>query len=112
MKKQTKRKMHRCTCKICAKHPYGKTAQQHQAINRVLVELNERNRRRFVGVLANEQGRGGTSQLAEITGLAEQRLFEVVKKLNVGTRNYHQEFVVQEQDVFWSKKTTKDFEGT
>jgi len=104
MKKKTKRKMHRCTCNNCAKHPYGKTAQQHQAINRVLVELNERNRRRFVGVLANEQGRGGTSQLAEITGLS--------RTMNVRTRNYHQEFVVQEQDVFWSKKTTKDFERT
>ncbi|MBI5945644.1 MAG: hypothetical protein HY864_14885 [Chloroflexi bacterium] len=68
--KKAKRKIHRCTCKSCAKHPYEKTAQQHQAINRVLLELNERNRRRFVGVLANEKGRGGTSQLAEITGLS------------------------------------------
>lgn len=104
MKKKTKRKIHKCTCKSCAKHPYGKAAQQHQAINRVLLELNEKNRRRFVGVLANEQGRGGTSQLAEITGLAEQRLFEVVKRSNIRARNFRQEFVVREQDVFWSKK--------
>jgi hypothetical protein len=79
---------------------YGKTARQHQAINRVLLKLNERNRRRFVGVLANEQGRGGTSQLAEITDQAEQRLFEVVKRLNIRTRNYRQEFVMHEQDEF------------
>jgi len=70
MQKKTKRKIHSCTCKSCQRHPYGKTAQQHQAINRVLLELNERNKRRFVGVLANQQGRGGTSQLAEITGLS------------------------------------------
>ncbi|MDP1962936.1 MAG: hypothetical protein Q8K93_12125 [Reyranella sp.] len=70
MQKKTKQKIHRCTCERCKKHPYGKTAQQHQAINRVLLELNERNKRRFVGVLANQQGRGGTSQLAEITGLS------------------------------------------
>jgi len=70
MQKKTKRVIHRCTCKSCQTHPYGKTAKQHQAINRVLLELNERNKRRFVGVLANEQGRGGTSQLAEITGLS------------------------------------------
>lgn len=70
MNKKTKQKIHKCTCKSCVKYPYGKIAQQHQAINRVLLELNERNRRRFVGVLANEQGRGGTSQLAEITGLS------------------------------------------
>jgi len=81
MKKKTKRKIHRCTCKGCAKHPYGKTAQQHQAINRVLLELNERNRRRFVGVLANEQGRGGTSQLAEITGLSRTTIVRGRKEI-------------------------------
>jgi hypothetical protein len=93
MKKKTKREMHRCICKSCSKHPYGKTAQQHQAINRVLVELNERNRRRFVGVLANEQGRGGTSQLAEITGLSRttivrgrQEIEHSNKKLPSGIR--------------------------
>jgi hypothetical protein len=65
-----KRKIHNCTCKSCQLHPYGKTAKQHQAINRVLFDLNERNRRQFVGVLANQRGRGGVSQLAEITGLS------------------------------------------
>jgi hypothetical protein len=93
MKKKNKRKDHSCTCKSCVKHPYGKTAKQHQAINRVLLELNERNRRRFVGVLANEQGRGGTSQLAEITGLSRttivrgrQEIEQSNKKLSSGIR--------------------------
>ena len=70
MQKQTKRRIHSCSCENCQLHPYGKTAKQHQAINRVLLELNERNKRRFIGVLANQQGHGGTSQLAEITGLS------------------------------------------
>ena len=87
MKKKTKRKIHRCTCKSCAKHPYGKTAQQHQAINRVLLELNERNRRRFVGVLANEQGRGGTSQLAEITGLSRTTIVRGRKEIEHSGKN-------------------------
>lgn len=65
-----KRKIHNCTCQNCHLHPYSKTAKQHQAINRVLLDLNERNKRQFVGVLANQRGRGGTSQLAEITGLS------------------------------------------
>jgi hypothetical protein len=81
MKKKTKRKIHRCTCESCVKHPYGKTAKQHQAINRVLLELNERNRRRFVGVLANEQGHGGTSQLAEITGLSRTTIIRGRKEI-------------------------------
>ena len=70
MRNKTKRRIHNCTCESCQLHPYGKTAKQHQAINRVLLELNERNKRRFIGVLANQRGRGGTSQLAEITGLS------------------------------------------
>jgi hypothetical protein len=67
---KAKRKVHHCKCKECQVHPYGQIAKQHQAINRVLAELNERNRRRFAGVLANEQGRGGISQTALITGLS------------------------------------------
>lgn len=67
---KTKRRVHSCRCESCQLHPHGKTAKEHQAINRVLVDLNERNKRRFVGVLANQRGRGGTSQLAEITGLS------------------------------------------
>ena len=70
MSDKAKRRIHRCTCKSCRLPPYGKIAKQHKAVNRVLLELNERNRRRFVGVLANERGRGGTSQLAKVTGLS------------------------------------------
>lgn len=81
MKKKTNRKIHKCTCKNCAKHPHGRTAKQHQAINRVLLELNEGNRRRFVGVLANEQGRGGTSLLAEITGLSRTTIVRGRKEI-------------------------------
>jgi len=70
MSNKTKRRIHQCTCQSCQLHPHGKVAKQHKAINRVLLELNERNRRRFVGVLANERGRGGTAQLAQVTGLS------------------------------------------
>jgi hypothetical protein len=45
------------------------------------MELNEKNRRRFVGVLANEQGRGGTSQLAEITGLSRTTIVRGRKEI-------------------------------
>ena len=74
MQKKIKRRIHRCSCENCQLPPYGKTAKEHQAINRVLLELNERNKRRFIGVLANQQGRGGTSQLAEITGLSRRTI--------------------------------------
>ena len=70
MRNKAKQRIHNCICESCQLHPYGKTAKQHQAINRVLLELNERNKRRFVGVLANQRGRGGTSQLSKVTGLS------------------------------------------
>ena len=91
MKKKTKRKIHRCTCKSCAKHPHGKAAKQHKAINRVLLELNERNRRRFVGVLANEQGRGGTSQLAEVTGLSRTTIARGRKEIEQSDKKLRSE---------------------
>jgi hypothetical protein len=74
MENKTKRKIHRCTCKNCQLHPYSKAAKQHQAINRALLELNERSKRQFVAVLANQQGRGGASHLAEITGVSRKTI--------------------------------------
>jgi hypothetical protein len=45
-------------------------AKQHRAINRVLATLNEKYRRRLVGLLALQLGRGGVKGLAAITGLS------------------------------------------
>jgi hypothetical protein len=67
-------------------HPYGKEAKQHQAINRVLAELNERNKRRFAGVLANEEGRGGISHLAEITGLSRTTIARGCREIERANR--------------------------
>ena len=61
---------HRCTCTICGEHPYSRAATEHRAINRVLSTLNEKSRRRFVGLLALQWGRGSVERLNEITGLS------------------------------------------
>jgi hypothetical protein len=66
---------HTCTCTICRLHPYSHVAQQHRAINRVLASLNERNRRRFVGLLAIQWGRGSILRLAQITGLSRNTIY-------------------------------------
>jgi hypothetical protein len=87
MSGKIKRKVHCCKCTDCQSHPYGQIAKQHQAINRVLAELNERNRRRFAGVLANEQGRGGTSQLAIITGLSRTTIARGRHEIERSNRN-------------------------
>ncbi len=74
MSKFRKRRIHRCECKTCNDHPYGAVAQQHQAINRVLATLDEQNRRRFVGLLAIQQGDRGIAPLARITGLSRNTI--------------------------------------
>lgn len=70
MKRRTKRIEHGCTCLTCQAHPHSAVAQEHRAINRVLMALNEKSRRRFAGLLALQWGRGGVERLSQITGLS------------------------------------------
>jgi hypothetical protein len=80
---------HRCTCTICCEHPYSSTAKEHRAINRVLSTLNEKSRRRFVGLLALQWGRGSVERLSEITDLSRPTIrrgrAEVQKVERAGT---------------------------
>jgi hypothetical protein len=66
------RGVHVCTCQECHSHPYSKHAQEHRAINRVVAGLDERNRRRFVGLLAVAWGPGAIQPLSVITGLSRK----------------------------------------
>jgi len=70
MATQAGRSNHICTCDLCREHPYSTVAEHHRAINRVLITLDEKNRRRFVGLLTLQWGRGGVQRLSEITGLS------------------------------------------
>lgn len=62
--------IHACKCSRCQLHPYSALARQHKAINRVLATLDEKNRRRFVGLLAIQWGPGSIQPLSQITGLS------------------------------------------
>jgi hypothetical protein len=70
MSRSSRRRIHRCSCEACQCHPYTSVAQQHRAINRVLATLDERNRRRFVGLLAIQGGGRSIAPLSCITGLS------------------------------------------
>lgn len=74
MKQSSKSEMHRCTCQTCKQHPYSALAREHEAINRVVAGLDEKNRRRFVGLLAFQWGRGGIQRLIEITGTSRNTI--------------------------------------
>lgn len=65
-----KRQAQVCQCPLCQHHPSAATAKEHAAINRVVATLNEKSRRRFVGLLALQWGRGSLERLSEITGLS------------------------------------------
>ena len=67
---QKKRHVDQCRCRVCSQHPYGRQAQQHKAINRVVASFDEKSRRRCVGLLALQLGRGGLERAHEITGLS------------------------------------------
>ena len=74
MATQSGQSSHVCTCDMCRRHPYSAVAEHHRAINRVLVTLDEKNRRRFVGLLAHQWGWGGVQRLIEITGLSRNTI--------------------------------------
>ena len=74
MKPKPRRSVHQCTCSQCQRQPYSGTAEEHRAINRVLATLDEHNRRRFVGLLAHQWGRGGVQHLHFITGLSRMTI--------------------------------------
>ena len=68
--KQLTREVHGCKCDECNDHPRSDIAREHRAINRIMLTLNEKNRRRFGGVLALQLGHGGVEQVRRITGLS------------------------------------------
>jgi len=69
MKKHTT-SIYDCRCVECREQPTGRLARLHESINWVVAELNEKNRRRFVGLLALQRGHGGVQQMSTITGLS------------------------------------------
>ena len=70
MSSKPETKTHQCSCESCQQHPYSVRSKEHRAINRLLLGLDEKHRRRLVGLLALQWGRGSIQLLHEITGLS------------------------------------------
>ena len=81
MATKSRKSVHVCTCELCQQHPYSTEAEHHRAINRVMVTLDEKNRRRFAGVLALQWGRGGIQRVVEITGLSRHTIVRGCEEL-------------------------------
>jgi hypothetical protein len=69
MADQEQKSVHVCVCPVCQTRTDRAVIEYHQAINRVVVELDEKGRRLFAGLLAKQHGRGGIQLLALVTGL-------------------------------------------
>ena len=70
MRRSTKDALRVCPCPECRQEPDGETAALHAAINRLVAELDEKNRRRFLGLLVSQMGRGGLQLVATVTGMS------------------------------------------
>lgn len=69
MADKERKRIHRCRCRGCRSRSDPDLVAYHRAINRVMVELDERSRRLFAGIVARQRGHGGVQLVAEITGL-------------------------------------------
>jgi len=69
MKRKQNSKGRQCACETCQQHPYSAIASEHRAINRLVASLDEKHRRRFVGLLTLQWGRGSIQLLNTITGI-------------------------------------------
>jgi hypothetical protein len=67
--KDTMKPLHVCPCDACRQDSRGTTAELHRAINHVVAALDEKSRRRFVGLWASQLGHGGIQNMVLVTGL-------------------------------------------
>lgn len=69
-----RKRIHRCSCQECNFRRNREIAEYHRSVNRVMLELDERSRRLFAGLLARQLGRGGIQRVFEITGLSRMTI--------------------------------------
>ena len=86
MTQSQQQSVHQCQCAQCQQHPRGAEAKDHQAINRLVASLDEKNRRRLVGLLASQQTRGGIEWLHQITGVSRPTIRRGRNEIQRGER--------------------------
>jgi hypothetical protein len=69
MEKQSKTP-YLCQCIQCVEDATGPMAELHRQINQLVILLNQKDRRQFVGLLARQLGQGGVTTMAQVTGLS------------------------------------------
>jgi hypothetical protein len=87
MTQPKKKPWHICTCSDCHLHPNSPVAKLHRSINRVVASLDERSRRRLVGLLATQQSWGGVQQMARITGMSRTTILRGQREIECTNRS-------------------------
>jgi hypothetical protein len=79
-----RRPVHQCSCEDCASDPQSGVGLDHEAINRVMALLDEKQRRLFAAMLALRRGHGGIQALSKITGLSRTTIRLGIADLRLG----------------------------
>jgi len=90
MTKPNEKPLHVCTCTDCRRHPRSPIAKLHLGINRVAATMDEKSRRRFVGLLATQQGWGGVRLMSRITGLSRTTIRRGQREIERAPRSRRQ----------------------
>lgn len=65
---------HECQCEACRSGENHPDRETHRAMNRLMEELDERQRRLYAATEAQRRGWGGCRQVREITGISQRSL--------------------------------------
>jgi hypothetical protein len=70
-----------CRCEACEEHPRSGEATEHRKLNRLLSNLNEKQARRVIGLLAEREGHGGIAHLSRVTGMSRTTILRGQREL-------------------------------
>ncbi len=73
-----------CACASCVMDATSEIAQWHAQVNHMVIVLNEKHRRQFVGLLARQLGHGGIKCLAAVTGLSRNTIARGQQEIQAG----------------------------
>lgn len=73
--------MRSCECDACQEHPQSAVARAHRKLNRLVSDLDEKQARRVVGLLAERDGHGGIARLSRITGMSRTTILQGQREL-------------------------------
>jgi hypothetical protein len=72
-----------CPCEVCGDHPRSDEANSHRKLNQLLATLDEKSARRVVGLLAEQEGHGGTAKYSRVTGMSRTTILAGRRELGV-----------------------------